>query len=1247
MRNFTFSILGGRGIALAVLCLLATVALRAQTNLYTFSQSAGSYTPITGGTIIGQAITGLSSGTEGQALDDTTFLAVPIPFSFNFNGTAYSAININTNGWASFSTTTSTSSGLSATTNAISAWGADLMGIYAGFGTFTSGSPVVTAVSNTATCTIGAAIQGAGIPAGTTIVAFDATSITLSAPATANSTGTYLSWATGEIRTETIGVAPNRTFVIQWKGMATYSSSLSTTSNNTTCNFQIRLSEGGGVSTAQTISIMYGTMLRVAPTTGSQSGQVGIRGGSASTDFNNRTTTTDWAATTAGSSNSSTVTWTPAVYPVSGLTYIWTPFIPLNMSYVSSTTTQAVTSAVAGGSANSQIIGLEVVTLGSLSPFTVTNINFSTNGTTLPADITQARVYYTGTSSTFATTTQFGTAKLNPNGTFSVAGSQVLTGSPTTNATNYFWLAYDLSCSAAGGNVVDGECASFDMGSNYVPTITAPTGSRSITAFATPVPATSQPSTTSTVSGAINAQVLQVNVGASICLTSITQLNFTNASTNVADIAKARVYYTTSSTFAATTQFGSDVVAPGASFSVTGTLTPATTGTLYFWLVYDIDCSAPSVAANVADASFTGMVTNLGTLTATTANPTGTRTITVVTSGDNIQNAPDVVLGSAGGNPFDISGKTLQVGEPSPIIHSQPNATNGVARANYSWGSAAGGTQWFKLTVPTTGYGSSGNLLIRGTTPTSTPSADVQLALWKFPNLVPGGSCSSIPNFSGGVLLAANDDAIVTGTGYTNAGTLNSVIRVRLKPGSTYYIQMDGYTTALPTGDLIVEDLADAAGKNVPNNGFGIIHNPTGADMRFASYEVIGDDGWTYYYSNNGTSTNISDDIVLMGLNWSTSTTYLWNGTSATGNDLLSHVRRDATSASAPSTTVPGSGTGSDAFIVWSGRNNVADVSPDLKSTAPYVAPYVSHWWMMNKFWNVYPNQQPVTSIGVRYFYTNADYDTLNTAVTGGGGTPLAAHSNMQFLKFTKSPTTHYTNAEIDPALGQAAITAASATKLAWTNTDAVYPGINQAEFNITTFSGGGGGGGTSINPLPITLVYFNGSKTIGGNLLSWKINSTSSNMSFQVERSADSRNYAAIGSLSADQNRAVTPFDFTDNKPVAGINYYRIKITDVDGKVSYTNVVAINNKVSGIEIIGLQPTLVQNDAMLYIAAAKAGKLEISVTDMTGKKLKAQTISVVEGENKVTMNFGSLAAGIYNLSSINESGKSTIRFVKQ
>lgn len=153
----------------------------------------------------------------------------------------------------------------------------------------------------------------------------------------------------------------------------------------------------------------------------------------------------------------------------------WATTAP-GMAYASSTTTQNTNNALVGD-VNAQIIGIEVVTTGSLAPISLSSFSLSTNGTTNAADILNAKIYYTGTTNAFSAINLFGTAT-SPSGGFTINGSQTLAA-----GTNYFWLTYDISGSATAGNLLDAECNSITVAASpQIPTVQAPAGARMLKA---------------------------------------------------------------------------------------------------------------------------------------------------------------------------------------------------------------------------------------------------------------------------------------------------------------------------------------------------------------------------------------------------------------------------------------------------------------------------------------------------------------------------------------------------------------------------------------------------------------------------------------------------------------------------------------------------------------------------------------------------------------------------------------------
>lgn len=117
--------------------------------------------------------------------------------------------------------------------------------------------------------------------------------------------GTY-----GELRWDVLGEAPYRYAVYQWKNWRSWSGSA-----DDSLNFQVIIYE-----TTNNIAFHYGSFTWVS--TFGANCQVGLRGES-NADFINRQTTSNWIATSAGTSNDATCMMSPSLYPPLGTKFIF------------------------------------------------------------------------------------------------------------------------------------------------------------------------------------------------------------------------------------------------------------------------------------------------------------------------------------------------------------------------------------------------------------------------------------------------------------------------------------------------------------------------------------------------------------------------------------------------------------------------------------------------------------------------------------------------------------------------------------------------------------------------------------------------------------------------------------------------------------------------------------------------------------------------------------------------------------
>jgi hypothetical protein len=299
---------------------------------------------------------------------------------------------------------------------------------------------------------------------------------------------------------------------------------------------------------------------------------------------------------------------------------------PVPMTYVSCTATQNNTNPVNAGTYQNEILGVQIVTNGTLSPLSATTFNFTTTGTTSPVnDLLNAQLWSSGTNSNFSTATQVGTIVANPNGSFSFNGSVTL-----EQGTNYFWITYDIKSSATSPDVADATFSSVVVGGiSRTPTVSAPAGNRPIIT-ATPMVYVSG-TTTQNVSRSprpdVNHHILGVEIvtsgaGSPLSATSFS-FNTTGTSAIVTNnIANARLWFTgTSNVFATGTQVGGTIAAPNGVFTITPSVT-LYNGTNYFWLTYDIPATAGCDPVQ-ADAQCTGYTVGGIARTPTVTAPLG------------------------------------------------------------------------------------------------------------------------------------------------------------------------------------------------------------------------------------------------------------------------------------------------------------------------------------------------------------------------------------------------------------------------------------------------------------------------------------------------------------------------------------------------------------------------------------------------------------------------------------------------
>jgi hypothetical protein len=99
----------------------------------------------------------------------------------------------------------------------------------------------------------------------------------------------------------------------------------------------------------------------------------------------------------------------------------------------------------------------------------------------------------------------------------------------------------------------------------------------------------------------------------------------------------------------------------------------------------------------------------------------------------------------------------------------------------------------------------------------------------------------------------------------------------------------------------------------------------------------------------------------------------------------------------------------------------------------------------------------------------------------------------------------------------------------------------------------------TLADPAPLPLTWLSFTATAQNNsqsLLQWATAQEQNTKDFYIEHSTDGINWVTIGSLPAAGNsNSNRHYNYVHTNPVNGLNYYRIKQTDIDNRYSYSPV--------------------------------------------------------------------------------------------
>jgi len=183
---------------------------------------------------------------------------------------------------------------------------------------------------------------------------------------------------------------------------------------------------------------------------------------------------------------------------------------------------------------------------------------------------------------------------------------------------------------------------------------------------------------------------------------------------------------------------------------------------------------------------------------------------------------------------------------------------------------------------------------------------------------------------------------------------------------------------------------------------------------------------------------------------------------------------------------------------------------------------------------------------------------------------------------------------------------------------------------------------------LPVTFTDLTAKKKDNDVILNWGTLTEINSSHFEIERADNGKDFnTKIGTVtSAGNSNAIKNYSLVDKAPLKGMNYYRVKQVDMDGKFSYSNIAVINFE-RGNAHVTLYPNPAKHTLNVEYTAIRNNKISVQVIDARGSVILQSNYTATIGKNIHSLNVSSLTKGVYMLKTIDTDGNITVsKFIK-
>ncbi|MBL4654508.1 MAG: T9SS type A sorting domain-containing protein [Bacteroidia bacterium] len=843
------------------------------------------------------------------------------------------------------------------------------------------------------------------------------------------------------------------------------------------------------------------------------------------------------------------------------------------MYYSSSTVTQDYSSynyggLVGKGETNQELLEIRVVVINSDNDISISSFTFDVElSTAEDTDIDVVKIWATGTSSTFATTTQLG-ADITPNfgDPMTINSGANMPYTFTVAGTYYFWVTVDIDgTNATFDNVVDGKCTSIIVdGAAKTPTTTSPSGSRTISKawqggtstdwglaanWVGGVPTSSDnifiPNETNdplmTATSACKSMTIESGAVLTVTLSGSETFGIYGSLTNDGEIS-----VTSAGTSVPLNFWGTGPVNWGGSGTYTGTVG----GDFY---INPSVAAAVTLTANI-DLGTSGYL-NIAANDSLVMSTYTVKTQTIIQTGY-----------------IQMTTGTLEFTETTPTL----------VEARFGEGT---GTVYYNVTgsYDVNDLDTYYNLKVK-----HSGANLIELDTYTCQNLtiIPDGSpTSNVEHLAGTDVITINGNLTIDASAelqgfstgkfvlkgnFTNNGTFDTPATSEFKFNGSSAQTISG--NAVTFDDLVIDNSSGGVALTIDGTVKGTL-TMTNGDLTISTGKKL-------------TLEDLDDPGISGG---GTSTMIITSGTATVEKTYTSTTKLT--------------------FPMGDGTNyRPLAITPSNTNSTVWTMSYTASG----------QGDTDVDGSGLNHVSTN-EYWTLDRSVSS------PADAIIELTWTSNNSVDNYATLEIAHYDGTT-----DWDMIAATPTGDNTSGTIVSDANVTSFSPFTLGSSDAANPLPIKLLNFD-AKVNGQFVdITWTTATEANNDFFTIEKSVDDLNYELVTTLDGAGNSNTTLYyKITDENPFPGTSYYRLKQTDYDGNSKVFPSIPVTFTSTKFELISIHPNPADITTTISFYALENDVATLKLYNTLGQEMNVIQKRTQAGVNQFVLDVSNYRKGIY------------------